>query len=392
MGSRDRYSLMAIGVAAALASAALVRALDDHGYLEHHAYLGSTAMHEPTPEQAVSVIVKTDAAVIGASLRDTTSEIASTALQAADRFDYVARKELLWPGIGEDENNSPEQQALLEEALREEASESENPDFWTAQTSAAPSPASIGAAQPPQVARLAPTPDDEQLPWEESSASGGQKRNLTLTQRLGEISPAVKQRLAEKFENAKAAWPPADVALVAVKDEKTLELFSRAGSGDWTFVHRYKVLAASGGPGPKLKRGDKQVPEGVYGISFLNPNSRYHVSMRVSYPNAFDRQMAANDGRKDLGGDIMIHGKNVSIGCLAIGDEAAEELFVLASVVGLPKIKVIIAPTDLRDHQVAEQEPGGPAWLPKLYAEIKIAMAPFKAPAKSSGLLSFFEN
>jgi murein L,D-transpeptidase YafK len=61
-------------------------------------------------------------------------------------------------------------------------------------------------------------------------------------------------------------------------------------------IHRYPLLAASGVAGPKLRQGDKQVPEGVYGISFLNPNSRYDVSLRVNYPNAFDRQMAAKDG------------------------------------------------------------------------------------------------
>jgi hypothetical protein len=37
------------------------------------------------------------------------------------------------------------------------------------------------------------------------------------------------------------------------------------------------------------------------------------------------------DGRKNLGSNIMIHGKNCSVGCLAMGDEAAEELFVLAA-------------------------------------------------------------
>ncbi len=83
------------------------------------------------------------------------------------------------------------------------------------------------------------------------------------------------------FETAKAAWPPSEIGLVAIKDEKILELFARSDGGAWTLIHRYPVLAASGGPGPKLRQGDRQVPEGVYGISFLNPNSRYDVSLRV---------------------------------------------------------------------------------------------------------------
>lgn len=215
------------------------------------------------------------------------------------------------------------------------------------------------------------------------------QRYVSLAERLVEIGPGASRRLMERFERAKAAWPPAEIGLVALKDEKTLELFARPAGGTWTFVHRYPVLAASGDRGPKLKQGDKQVPEGIYAISFLNPNSRYHVSLRVNYPNAFDRQMAAKDGRHDLGGDIMIHGKALSVGCLAVGDEAAEEIFVLAARVGLPSIKLVIAPTDFRRAKPPEvAAPGQPAWVPKLYAEVANAMAEFKVPPQPN-LLSF---
>ena len=137
-------------------------------------------------------------------------------------------------------------------------------------------------------------------------------RFYTLKARLAEISTPASARLAAKFEAAKVQWPPAEVALIAIKDEKALELHARDSGSAWKLVHRYRVLAASGGAGPKLRQGDKQVPEGIYGIAFLNPNSSYHVSLRVNYPNAFDRLMAKKDGRRDLGGDIMIHGKNLS--------------------------------------------------------------------------------
>jgi hypothetical protein len=213
----------------------------------------------------------------------------------------------------------------------------------------------------------------------------------TVEQRRGEFATAANKRLAEKFIAAEAAWPPVDIAFVAIKDEKVLELFARPNGGEWKFIHRYPVLAASGDSGPKLRQGDKQVPEGVYGISFLNPNSRYHVSLRVNYPNAFDRKMAALDGRKDLGGDIMIHGKTKSVGCLAIGDEAAEELFTLAAQVGLPNIKLVIAPTNFRQNAPPAVSPGQPAWLPELYTEVATAMSEFKTPP-SKGLLSFFGN
>lgn len=216
-----------------------------------------------------------------------------------------------------------------------------------------------------------------------------QRRFYTLKARLDEIAPTARARLAARFEAAKAAWPPSEMVLIAIKDEKALELHARVAGEPWKMIHRYKVLAASGGSGPKLRQGDRQVPEGIYGISLLNPNSAYHVSLRVNYPNAFDRQMAAKEGRKDLGGDIMIHGKNLSAGCLAMGDEAVEEIFVLAAQTGLANVKLIIAPTDLRQKGVPALEPGRPEWLPQLYTEVATQMAEFKAPP-SPGLLSFF--
>lgn len=258
------------------------------------------------------------------------------------------------------------------------ALESESKDFWTSETHRE---AIVRDKVPPIVRRA--------VGGSQSTAGALAFDSKSLDTRLAEISPAAGQRLREKFAEAKVAWPPEEVSLVAIKNEKVIELHARSAGQAWQFVHKYPVLAASGKSGPKLRKGDKQVPEGVYGISFLNPNSRYHVSLRVNYPNKFDRDMAKQDGRTELGGDIMIHGKNVSAGCLAIGDEAAEEIFVLAARIGLPNIKVIIAPTDFRKEtpQVAE---GQPKWLSGLYTEVASAMTPYKRP--STGLLSFFGN
>jgi hypothetical protein len=215
------------------------------------------------------------------------------------------------------------------------------------------------------------------------------KKSYSLKERLAEISPGATARLAKKFLAASALWPPAEATLIAIKDEKVLELHAREKGADWKLIHRYKILAASGGLGPKLLRGDRRVPEGIYSISYLNPNSAYHVSLRVNYPNSFDRQMAAKDGRKDLGGDIMIHGKNLSAGCLAMGDEVAEELFVLVAQVGKPNVKLIIAPTDLRHKSAPASTADAPAWQPQLYAEVAAEMSGYKRPP-STGLLSFF--
>ncbi len=263
---------------------------------------------------------------------------------------------------------------------------SENSDTWTTEAQL-----EVTLPQAPQQPNRVALARPEPLPWQSHPASPA-ARSSSLEQRLSEISPGATKRLAEKFAAAKAAWPPAAVSLVAIKDKKTLELHARAADGTSTFIHRYPVLAASGKRGPKLIQGDKQVPEGVYGISYLNPNSQYHVALRVNYPNAFDREMAKKDGRKKLGGDIMIHGKNLSAGCLAVGDEAAEELFVLAAKVGMPNVKLVIAPADFRRDGLPPAKPGDPVWLPKLYAEVASAMGTYKAPPSSSGLLSFFDR
>ena len=304
--------------------------------------------------------------------------------EPADRFDYVpldAVALLSPPPI--DEPSLADEPAPADEPSLRGAVESEITGPWDAETV----PEITVSTDEPQPSDDAAT---QTSAWQ-TSVPRTPSRSIALTKRLAEISPGAEARLARKFAAAEAAWPPGDIALVAVKDEKVIELFARPDGGEWKFIHRYPVLAASGRSGPKLRQGDKQVPEGVYGISFLNPNSRYHVSLRVNYPNAFDRQMAKVDGRSNLGGDIMIHGKAASVGCLAVGDPAAEELFVLAAQVGLGNIKLVIAPTDFRRRGLPPVDADQPKWVPELYTEVATAMSEFKSPPRLS-LLSFFGN
>jgi murein L,D-transpeptidase YafK len=200
--------------------------------------------------------------------------------------------------------------------------------------------------------------------------------------RLVQYGPAARARMTPRFERAGLSYPPAQVTLVALKDVARLELWAAGTDGALRHVRDYDVRAASGGAGPKLREGDLQVPEGIYQIDWLNPRSAYHLSLHIDYPNARDRERAALDGREgggvSLGGDIMIHGDEVSVGCLAMGDAAAEELFVLAADTGVgagdaSRVRVILAPTDLRVRSVAPRA-GDPAWLVELYAEIAAAM------------------
>jgi murein L,D-transpeptidase YafK len=166
------------------------------------------------------------------------------------------------------------------------------------------------------------------------------------------------------------------VTLIALKQEKKLELWAR-DSGEFRFIRNYNIQAASGVAGPKLRQGDKQVPEGIYRIAGLNPNSHYHLSMKINYPNEFDLFHAGQEGRIAPGSDIFIHGKAVSIGCLAMGDEVIDELFVLTAQVGAENVKVVIAPHDLRNHPLKSESKSLPRWTPVLYSIISQEMKPY---------------
>ncbi len=205
----------------------------------------------------------------------------------------------------------------------------------------------------------------------ETKSMGMFKRRYSIEDRLAQFGEAANERLRPFFQKAGVAFPPADVTFVAYKREKRLDLYARDLMGSWKFIRAYRIQAASGGLGPKLREGDKQVPEGVYDIGYLNPNSSYHVSMRVAYPNDFDRLMALHEGRDRLGGDIMIHGKALSAGCLAMGDKPAEELFSLAAQVGVEKVRVIVSPLDFYRSPNGKLPEGLPVWTDALYTWIK---------------------
>jgi hypothetical protein len=188
----------------------------------------------------------------------------------------------------------------------------------------------------------------------------------TVEDVLDDFGASAKRKMSPYFVQAKVAFPPSEVILLAFKEEKTLELWARA-EGEYRLIRDYGIQAASGRAGPKLRQGDKQVPEGIYRISSLNPNSHYHLSMKLNYPNEFDLYHAGQEGRFDPGSDIFIHGKAASIGCLAMGDEAIEELFVLAALVGKENVKVVIAPRDPRQTPLTAYGAGLPGWTPELY-------------------------
>jgi len=135
------------------------------------------------------------------------------------------------------------------------------------------------------------------------------------------------EAVRELCQAAGLGYPPHELFVRAFKDERVVEAWGRDRGLEYALIKSFPVTLKSGVPGPKRRKADGQIPEGFYHIDAFNPNSRFHLSLRVSYPNASDRILSDHE---QPGGDIYIHGGAKSIGCLPLGDLAIEELYLLA--------------------------------------------------------------
>ncbi|MCK5070754.1 MAG: L,D-transpeptidase family protein, partial [Desulfocapsa sp.] len=108
------------------------------------------------------------------------------------------------------------------------------------------------------------------------------------------------------------------------KEEKQLEVWLRRGL-TYIFFKSYSICHHSGDIGPKIREGDKQSPEGFYSVSSkqLNPNSSYHLSFNLGFPNKYDRSY------KRTGSLLMIHGRCSSVGCFAMSDFRMDEIYTI---------------------------------------------------------------
>ncbi|SDR37835.1 murein L,D-transpeptidase family protein [Pseudovibrio sp. Tun.PSC04-5.I4] len=143
--------------------------------------------------------------------------------------------------------------------------------------------------------------------------------SANLTKVKQERLPALQAKLT--FKNQKLGNP---VFLRVLKQEKRIEVWMKSGE-TYSPYKDFEICKYSGDLGPKLKEGDGQSPEGFYNVSEqqLNPNSRYHLSFNLGFPNAFDR----SQGR--TGSYLMVHGNCVSIGCYAMTNTGIEEIYLL---------------------------------------------------------------
>ncbi|MEO8960589.1 MAG: L,D-transpeptidase family protein [Ginsengibacter sp.] len=143
-------------------------------------------------------------------------------------------------------------------------------------------------------------------------------------------SLSLKEELLQKEFKAKGlAWPAGNIFIRSFKYEGQLEVWAKDNDLDkYKLFKTYKVCMQSGALGPKRMQGDYQVPEGFYYINEFNPNSAYHLSLGLNYPNASDKILS--DPQRP-GNGIYIHGSCVSVGCIPVNDSDIEEIYLIAS-------------------------------------------------------------
>jgi murein L,D-transpeptidase YafK len=117
----------------------------------------------------------------------------------------------------------------------------------------------------------------------------------------------------------------APVFIRIFKEEKILELWVKQADR-YILFKRYEVCNyGPNGLGPKVRQGDKRAPEGFYlvTVSGMNPNSNFHLSFNIGYPNQHDKAHGWT------GNAIMVHGRCKSWGCYSLSDEDIEEVYAL---------------------------------------------------------------
>lgn len=124
----------------------------------------------------------------------------------------------------------------------------------------------------------------------------------------------------------------ADFVLVD-KSERRLALRK-----DGRTIRVYEISLGGNPLGPKRREGDQRTPEGLYMIDRRNPDSAYHLSLHINYPNEADRAASALLDQP-TGGDIFIHGLpnywplavapklDWTLGCIAVNNTEIEEIW-----------------------------------------------------------------
>jgi murein L,D-transpeptidase YafK len=159
----------------------------------------------------------------------------------------------------------------------------------------------------------------------QSSFISNQLSHPRVANAFKEKEDSLKVQLSQKGIN----WPVKQLYIRSFKYDSQLEVWARNSNNEtFTLFKTYKVCALSGALGPKRFEGDYQVPEGFYFINAFNPNSNYHLSLGLNYPNTSDK---IRSNGINPGGDIFIHGTCTTVGCIPLQNHQIEELYILAA-------------------------------------------------------------
>jgi murein L,D-transpeptidase YafK len=199
---------------------------------------------------------------------------------------------------------------------------------------------------------------------------------LPSSARAVQAEQRVRAELGARLSGLGASWG-APVYLRIFKESRELELWVQAGEG-YQLFQTWPICTWSGTLGPKLRQGDWQAPEGFYAVAArqLNPNSRFHLSFNLGYPNAYDRA----HGR--TGDFLMVHGNCVSVGCYAMGDAAIEEIYTLVAAAlanGQQSVPVHVFPLRMDGDWASAYTDS--EWLP-FWRELEPAYRQFSAGGK----------
>lgn len=145
---------------------------------------------------------------------------------------------------------------------------------------------------------------------------------------VGGLTPDQAPIPTEVMEEIRAigSTPASPIYIRIFKEESELEVWKRRSDGTYALLETYEICAWSGELGPKHAEGDRQAPEGFYEVTQaqLNPNSSYHLSFNIGYPNPFDQALDRT------GSHLMVHGACSSAGCYSMTDETVEIIYALA--------------------------------------------------------------
>ncbi len=183
---------------------------------------------------------------------------------------------------------------------------------------------------------------------------------LSAEARLTNVRARLLPGLADELARIGAQLGDATYLRV-FKETRQMELWLRSAE-NWALFRSYPIATFSGTLGPKLQEGDRQAPEGFYSITpaALNPLSSYHLAIKIGYPNEFDRQ------NQRTGSFIMVHGREVSIGCFAMTDPFIEEIYLIVEAAlkaGQREVPIHIFPFHMEAARLSpENLPPDHAW------------------------------